>query len=117
MVQSNDNVGDGGGMTVFKIKRDPATDSLIIVEQTLSDGRTGHFFNVDFANTVGETGMNCGGIQSAADGRIWTAEEWFRYDNAHIYSDGDGVRDTMPYTIDGSDIAMADGETIEKYHI
>lgn len=115
MVQANDNVGDGGGMTVFKVKRDADTDSLIIVEQTLADGRTGYFFNVDFANYVGETGMNCGGIQSSADGRIWTAEEWFRYDNEHIYDDGEGVRDTLPFTIDGSGIEMADGETIEKY--
>lgn len=115
MVVSNDNIGDGGGMTVFKVKRDPVTDSLIIVEQTLSDGRTGHFFNVDFSNTVGETGMNCGGIQSSFDGRIWTAEEWWRYSNDHIYDDGDGVRDTADFTISNSGIAMADGQTIEKY--
>lgn len=115
MVASDDNIGDGGGMTVFKIKRDPATDSLIIVEQTLPDGRTGLFFNVDFANTVGETGMNCGGIQSAVDGRIWTAEEWFRYGTEDIYAGGTGVRDTMPFTISGSGIAAADGQTIEKY--
>ncbi len=114
MIQANDNVGDGGGMTVFKVKRDPATDSLIIVTQTLEDGRTGEFFNVDFANTVGETGMNCGGIQSAADGRIWTAEEWFRGNNASIYGGGSGVRDTSDFTIE-SDIAVADGVTVEKY--
>ncbi len=114
-VSADDNIGDGGGMTVFKIKRDAATDSLVIVEQTLSDGRTGKFFNVDFANTVGETGMNCGGIQSSYDGRIWTAEEWFRNNNAHIYDGGDGVRDTADFTISGSGIAAADGQTIEKY--
>ena len=78
MISNDPNLGDGGGMTTFKIKRDPDTDSIIVVEQTLSDGRNGYFFNVDFANTVGETGMNCGGITSDADGRIWTAEEWFR---------------------------------------
>lgn len=115
MVISDNNIGDGGGMTVFKVKRDPLTDSLIIVEQTLADGRTGYFFNVDFANTVGETGMNCGGIQSAADGRIWTAEEWFRYGTDDIYVDGAGVRDTMPFTIAGSGIPMADGQTIAKF--
>jgi len=115
MVVSDNNIGDGGGMTVFKVKRDPITDSLIIVEQTLADGRTGYFFNVDFANTVGETGMNCGGIQSAADGRIWTAEEWFRYGTNDIYADGAGVRDTMPFTIAGSGISMADGQTVAKF--
>lgn len=114
MISSDDNIGDGGGMTVFKIRRNAATDSIEIVSQTLSDGRTGEFFNIDFANTVGETGMNCGGIQSEADGRIWTAEEWFQSSNAAIYSDGSGIRDTSDFTISGSGIAMADGETIKK---
>lgn len=115
MVTSDPNIGDGGGMTVFKIRRDLATDSIVIVEQTLSDGRTGKFFNVDFANTVGETGMNCGGIVSEADGRIWTAEEWFRADNASIYADGTGVLDTNDITISNSGIAIADGQTIHKF--
>ena len=114
-VSADDNIGDGGGMTAFKIRRNPSTDLIEIVEQTLPDGRTGKFFNVDFANTVGETGMNCGGIQSSFDGRIWTAEEWFRASNAHIYDDGDGVRDTADFTISGSGISMADGQTISKY--
>ncbi len=115
MVSGDANIGDGGGMTVFKIRRDAQSDSIIIVEQTLSDGRTGKFFNVDFANTVGETGMNCGGIVSEADGRIWTAEEWFRSNNASIYAGGAGVLDTMDFTINGSGILMAEGQTIRKY--
>ncbi len=61
MILMNDSIGDGGGMTTFKVKRDPVTDMLEVVPQTLADGRTGDFFNVDFVNTVGETGMNCGG--------------------------------------------------------
>lgn len=108
-------IGDGGGMTVFKIRRDGDTDSIIVVPQTLPDGRQGMFFNVDFVNTVGETGMNCGGIVSEADGRIWTAEEWWRYSNAHIYDGGNGVLDTIDFTINGSGIPMADGVTIKKY--
>ena len=114
MILADDNIGDGGGMTVFKIKRDPATDTLIIVPQTLSDGREGFFFNVDFANTVGETGMNCGGIQSAADGRIWTAEEWFQGSNEAIYGGGGGFRDTSDFTI-SSDMPAFDGETVKRY--
>lgn len=93
MVVKNDSIGDGGGMTVFKIKRDPATDSLIIVNQTLNDGRSGKFFAVDFVNTTGETGMNCGGIVGPT-GRIWTAEEWFRGSNLDIAD-----RDTGMFTI------------------
>jgi secreted PhoX family phosphatase len=115
MISADPNIGDGGGMTVFKIRRDANTDSIVVVEQTLADGRTGKFFNVDFANTVGETGMNCGGITSEADGRIWTAEEWFRTSNASIYANGAGVLDTIDFTISNSGIPMADGEIIKKY--
>ena len=81
-IYRNDRIGDGGGMTVFKVQRNPLNDrELVVVDQQLSDGRKGKFFNVDFVNTVGETGMNCGGISSIVDGRIWTAEEWFRSGN------------------------------------
>ena len=98
MIQANDNIGDGGGMTAFRVRR--AEDgTLEVMTQTLDDGRTGEFFNVDFANTVGETGMNCGGIVSQKDGRIWTAEEWFRSSTGSIYGGGAGVRDTADYTI------------------
>lgn len=117
MVVANDSIGDGGGMSVFKVRRDPATDSLIIVDQTLSDGRQGKFFAVDFANTVGETGMNCGGI-TAPDGRIWTAEEWWRNSNGSLAD-----RDTGMFTI-GTGTATSpvsegfpayNGQTIAKY--
>jgi secreted PhoX family phosphatase len=111
-VSMDDKIGDGGGMTVFRVKRN--ADSLEVVPQTLADGRSGKFFNVDFVNTVGETGMNCGGIVGP-DGRIWTAEEWGRKSNAHIYSDGSGIRDTADYSITNSGISFADGQSIEKY--
>ena len=96
MQLSDDFIGDGGGMTVFRVTRDPATDQLIVMEQTLSDGRTGKFFNVDFVNTVGITGMNCAGITSLADGRIWTAEEWAVGGNGEMAS---WSRDTSDFTI------------------
>ena len=119
MILQNDSIGDGGGMTVFKIARDPNTDSLYVVNQTLSDGRTGKYFNVDFKNTVGETGMNCGGITSSYDGRIWTAEEWFRTSNSSIFradANGNptGVQDTSDYTISGSG-TCGDGNTVKKF--
>lgn len=94
MVLADDFIGDGGGMTVFRVTRDPNNDTLIILPQTLSDGRSGKFFNVDFVNTTGETGMNCGGISSQVDGRIWTAEEWFRGSNKDIAD-----RDTSDFII------------------
>ena len=119
MIVANDNIGDGGGMTTFRVDRDADNDTLMVVEQTLADGRTGKFFNVDFAHTTGETGMNCGGITSAADGRIWTAEEWFRGSNDDIAD-----RDVSDFiigegTVDGQ-VADAgfpgfNGQQIAKY--
>lgn len=118
-VEANDNIGDGGGMTTFRVMRDADTDTLIVVEQTLEDGRTGKFFNVDFANTTGETGMNCGGISSIVDGRIWTAEEWWRGDNTAIAD-----RDTSDFiigegTVDGyiapNGFPGFNGQQIKKY--
>jgi hypothetical protein len=113
-IQANDNIGDGGGMTAFRVRR--AEDgTLEVMTQTLDDGRTGEFFNVDFANTVGETGMNCGGIVSQKDGRIWTAEEWFRSSTGSIYGGGDGVRDTADFTIQADFPGPWNGTTIKKY--
>jgi secreted PhoX family phosphatase len=112
MILADDKIGDGGGMTAFKIRRDPTTDSIIVVPQTLSDGRSGKFFNVDFTPT-GETGMNCGGI-NGLNGRIWTAEEWFRGDISSIYQNGNGVRDTSDFTITNPDIPVALNKTVKK---
>ncbi|HEY9178138.1 MAG TPA: T9SS type A sorting domain-containing protein [Flavipsychrobacter sp.] len=109
-ISSNDMIGDGGGMTSFKIKRTTG-DKLEVMEQTLADGRKGKFFNVDFVNTVGETGMNCGGISATKQGRIWTAEEWFRTSNASLMP----ARDTADFTITGTAFAFANGKTIKKY--
>lgn len=119
MIVQDDHIGDGGGMTAFRVTRDTANDTLIVMEQTLSDGREGKFFAIDFVNTVGETGMNCGGIESSYDGRIWTAEEWFRTSNGSIAD-----RDTSDFTIgtgtaNGQTVTNGfpgfDGETIKKY--
>jgi secreted PhoX family phosphatase len=131
MIYHDDKIGDGGGMTAFRVKRN-ADDQLEVVEQTLADGRKGQFFNVDFANTVGETGMNCGGI-STLDGRIWTAEEWWISSNAAINTGntitaptnfgpfrvgtgvGMGVRDTALYTIKSDLPGIFNGKKIKKY--
>lgn len=119
MVVADDKLGDGGGMTVFRVKRDPNNDTLIIMDQTLADGRKGTFFNVDFVNFTGETGMNCGGIVSLADGRIWTAEEWMRYSNDDLAD-----RDKSDFiigqgTVNGQKAPAGfpgfNGEQIEKY--
>lgn len=110
-VQADPKIGDGGGMTSFKVAL--SGDSLKVVPQTLADGRSGQFFNVDFS-TTGETGMNCGGIVSP-DGRIWTAEEWWRRDNAHIYDGGAGITDTSDKVLANTGISFADGEIIKAF--
>jgi secreted PhoX family phosphatase len=113
MTIKNDSIGDGGGMTIFKIKRLNG-DVIEIVPQTLTDGREGKFFNVDFVNTVGETGMNCGGIV-AESGRIWTAEEWMQNSNAQISS---GFRDTSDFVIGTTTPAGFpgfNGKTIKRF--
>lgn len=97
MIQKDNKIGDGGGMTMFKLKRN-SNGQLQVVNQTLADGRSGKFFNVDFANTVGETGMNCGGI-STSSGRVWTAEEWMQSSNAAIFASGNGFLDTTDFVI------------------
>ncbi|MEM1119949.1 MAG: choice-of-anchor I family protein, partial [Bacteroidota bacterium] len=122
-IYRDDKIGDGGGMTAFRVKK--AEDgSLEVMNQTLEDGRTGQFFNVDFVNTVGETGMNCAGI-SAPDGRIWTAEEWYRTSNTSINTGRNaygslrgpnlGVRDTADFTINAPDFPLVNGMTVKKY--
>lgn len=125
--ETNDFIGDGGGMTVFKVRWNADGDSLEVVEQTIENTvngqavtRNGKYMNVDFVNTVGETGMNCGGIQGP-DGRIWTAEEWFRRSNNSIFFPGadpadQGVRDTADFTIQtNGEFPTFDGLTVKKY--
>ena len=115
-IQADDKIGDGGGMTAFKVRN--VGDSLTVLDQTLADGRTGKFFNVDFVNTVGETGMNCAGIVGP-DGRIWTAEEWFRTSDSttssQIYYGGAGIRDLSPVTFNTDLPGNIDGTTVPKY--
>ncbi len=51
-------------------------------------------------------------ITSLADGRIWTAEEWFRTSNASLRGE---VRDLEPWTISTDIPGNFAGQTIEKY--
>lgn len=132
MIYMDDRIGDGGGMTTFRVEKDE-NGQIVVMDQTLEDGRSGQFFNVDFVNTVGETGMNCAGI-SAPNGRIWTAEEWFRsstgsINNGNFRSPGSswlpqnpsperafqGVRDTSDFVINTPEFPLIDGDTIAKY--
>jgi len=87
----NLSIGGGGGMSTFKVS--PSGDSLLVMETTLPDGRTGLFHNVDFVNTVGATINNCGGI-IGANGEIWTAEEYpgsYSPNNKYFAAVGDSM--------------------------
>lgn len=66
-------IGDGGGMTVFKVVRE--ADSL---------RRTSAFRAVDF-RAVGGTLGNCAGMVSL-DGRLWSGEEGWRGSNLTLNS-------------------------------
>ena len=115
MIEANPKIGDGGGMTMFKLGKKP-DGTVEVLEQTLADGRKGKFFNVDFKNTVGETGMNCGGI--SWQNRVWTAEEWYQTSNSGIYSSGKGFLDTTDFEIGKllpSGFAGLDGKKIKRY--
>ncbi len=115
MIEANDKIGDGGGMTSFRMGK-KADGTIEILEQTLPDGRKGKFFNVDFKNTVGETGMNCGGITK--NGRVWTAEEWYQTSNKGINADGKGFRDTSDFVIGSmqpSGFPGLDGKRIPRF--
>ncbi len=83
----NDILGDGGGMTVFEVKRDQNGEWQVI----------GNFNNVDFT-TVGGTNVNCGGATSY-HGTFLTAEEYPQSSNAGLYAGGNGVQDTSDYMI------------------
>ena len=114
IVSADPKIGDGGGMTMFKLQKNTNSDTLSVVTQTLTDGRTGKFFNVDFVNTVGETGMNCGGITTPS-GRMWTAEEWMQTSNAAIFS---GFKDTSNFIIGTTTPAGFpgfNGKSIKRY--
>ena len=91
-IQADAVNGDGGGMTVFTVYRDPSTGVWEVVED---NGQK--FRNVDFSN-VGGTGANCGGIQTSW-GQVWTAEEWGSAfpDNATVHAQG--FTDTTDWNI------------------
>jgi len=114
MVVKNDTIGDGGGMTMFKVGK-KADGTIEVLEQTLADGRTGKFFNIDFVNTVGETAANCGGMEGK-NGRLWTAEEWYQTSNKGDI--GTGFSDTTDFIIGSkqpSGFPGLDGKAIKRY--
>lgn len=114
-VVPHDKIGGGGGMTVFAVQ--DTGNGLQVAERTLSNKQpaTAKFHNINFVDTVGNTGMNCGGINSVVDGRIWTAEEWWRSDNSDLtYGDTLAI-DTSDYTIGNTPWDWASGNTIKAY--
>ena len=78
---ADDNLGDGGGATVFAIE--------------LVDGHwvtQGEFNHVDFSG-VGYTNRNCGGSLTP-NGTVFTCEESWAWNTEYLYQGGKGIRDT-----------------------
>ncbi len=108
-LQADPVLGDGGGMTVFKVEKNSQTGVWQAVK-----GDNGYIYNnVDFSG-VGGTLANCGGIQTSW-GRVFTAEEWMRVSNSHIYDGGDGITDTSDFTPDSVNGKPYTGAPIKKY--
>ncbi|MEZ5008923.1 MAG: DUF839 domain-containing protein [Chitinophagales bacterium] len=95
-------LGDGGGMTVFTVSKDPYSGKWSVV-----DDPKGKFRSVDFSE-VGGTLMNCGGFQTPW-GTVLTAEETMYDDNYAINKDGTGIRDTSDFTV-----KIFNGETVNQ---
>lgn len=83
---SSTNFGDGGGMTVFEVRK--------------TGGRwanVGPYRNVDFSN-VGGTYVNCGGAKTP-HGTVLTAEEYPPQSNPELYGGGRLFRDTSDFEV------------------
>lgn len=83
--EKNDVLGDGGGGTVFSIRK-----------KDYQWKRTGKFEAVDF-NPVGGTYDNCGGIYIPKTKQILSAEEFPPESNTKLYKKGRGFRDTSDF--------------------
>jgi secreted PhoX family phosphatase len=82
---TNSVLGDGGGGTIFSIRK-----------KDYQWKRTGKFQAVDFSS-VGETYDNCGGVYITKTKRILSAEEYPPESNDKLYKKGRGTRDTSDF--------------------
>jgi secreted PhoX family phosphatase len=91
-MQRDPILGDGGGMTVFTVYKNPKTKKWEVV-----DNEKGKFRNVDFSE-VGGTYFNCSGFETGW-GTVLTGEETIFDKNEEIYKDGEGISDTSNFII------------------
>jgi secreted PhoX family phosphatase len=78
---ANKDLGDGGGATIFSIKKIEGYWQI-----------TSDFKHVDFSG-VGFTNRNCGGSLTP-NNTVFTCEESWAWNTAYLYQDGKGHRDT-----------------------
>lgn len=81
---ANADLGDGGGMSWFEIKRESGTWTVV-----------GEFHHIDFSH-LGGTYHNCGGTRTP-HGTIITAEEYPPFSNAELYGEGKDITDTSDF--------------------
>jgi len=77
----NNNLGDGGGATIFDVERINNKWQVI-----------GDFKHLDFS-PVGYTNRNCGGSLTP-NGTIFTCEEVWGHSTDYLYAEGKGMTDT-----------------------
>lgn len=82
---TNSVLGDGGGATVFSMRK-----------KNYQWKCTGKFQAVDFSN-VGGTYDNCGGLYIPKTKRVLSAEEFPPESNTALYKQGRGCRDTSDF--------------------
>ncbi|HTN46417.1 MAG TPA: alkaline phosphatase PhoX [Flavipsychrobacter sp.] len=99
-------LGDGGGMTCFKIVK-TNNDWNAVPD---ANGKTYH--NVDFSG-VGGTNINCGG-GTTPYGKFLTAEEFPVNSNTLLHLSGSGFQDTSDYLILPGNGSYS-GRTLKKY--
>jgi uncharacterized protein len=90
LAAKNPILGDGGGMTVFRVNRNPNTTRWGVVPY-----KGQKYWNVDFKDVRG-TYTNCGGITLPQAGQFMTAEEVTPTSNLDIATN---FSDTSDFTI------------------
>lgn len=116
--KNDDNFGDGGGVTQFKVQKDQ--DNKWSVAPQSVDGKNVYFRNVNTAS-IGGTIFNSG-LSITLNDRILVSEDWLQASNAQLKKSdtasataaNSGTRLTPPYTIPAG-TGVAAGKSVPRY--
>jgi secreted PhoX family phosphatase len=107
LMLSDPILGDGGGMTVFTVYKNPRTKKWVVI-----DDKKGQYRNVDFSE-VGGTFFNCSGFETLW-GTVLTGEETVFKKNQEIFKDGEGITDTSDFIVKQFNGATV-SDTIQRF--